>query len=54
LAEKDNALMENTEVMLREELRQLIQDRVQIEEIQHHIDNINSNLDKAEKLLATS
>ena len=46
--------MENTEVMLREELRQLIQDRISIEEIQQHTNKINSNLDKAEKLLATS
>ena len=38
--------------MLREQLRQLIQDRVSIEEIQQPIDNINNNLDKAEKLFA--
>jgi hypothetical protein len=54
LAEKDNALMENTEVMLREQLRQLIQNKVSIEELQEHIDKINSDLDKAEELLATS
>jgi hypothetical protein len=54
LAEKDNALMENTEVMLREQLRQLIQNRVSIEELQQHIDKINSNLDKAEELLAAN
>jgi hypothetical protein len=52
LAEKDEALMENTEVMLREQLRQLIQNKVSAEEIQQHIDKINSNLDKAEELLA--
>jgi hypothetical protein len=51
LAEKDKALMENTEVMLREQLRQLIQNKVAPEEIQQHIDKINSNLDQAEKLL---
>jgi hypothetical protein len=51
LAEKDQALMENTEVMLREQLRQFIQNRVPVEEIQQHIDKINSNLDKAEGLL---
>ncbi|MGI8834371.1 MAG: hypothetical protein ACR2IS_17265, partial [Nitrososphaeraceae archaeon] len=51
LAEKDEVLMENTEVMLREQLRQFIQNRVTIEEIQQHIDKINSNLDKAEGLL---
>ena len=43
--------MENTEVMLREQLRQLIQNKVSLEELQQHIDKINSNLDKAEELL---
>jgi hypothetical protein len=52
LAEKDPELMGNTEVMLREQLRQFIQNRVSVEEIQQHIDKINSNLDKAEGLLA--
>jgi hypothetical protein len=52
LAEKDPELMGNTEVMLREQLRQFIQNRVPVEEIQQHIDKINSNLDKAEGLLA--
>jgi hypothetical protein len=51
LAEKDEALMENTEVMLREQLRQLIQDQVPIEQLQQHIAKINSNLDRAEQLL---
>jgi hypothetical protein len=44
--------MENTEVMLREHLRRFIQNWVPGEEIQQHIDKINSNLDKAEELLA--
>ncbi len=52
LAEKDEVLMENTEVMLREQLRQLIQNKVSPEELQQHIDKINSNLYKAEELLA--
>jgi hypothetical protein len=51
IAEKDKALMQNIEVMLREQLRQMIQNKVSIEELQQHIDNINSNLDQAEKLL---
>jgi hypothetical protein len=51
LAEKDEALMENTEVMLREQLRQFIQNKVSLDELQQHIDKINSNLDKAEELL---
>jgi hypothetical protein len=51
LAEKDEALMQNTELMLREQLRQLIQDHVPIEELQLHIDKINGNLKNAEVLL---
>jgi hypothetical protein len=51
LAEKDEALMQNTEVLLREQLRQLIQDHVPIEELQLHIDKINSSLKNAEGLL---
>ena len=51
LSEKDEVLMENTEVMLREQLRQLIQNQVPAEQLQQHIDKINSNLDKAEQLL---
>jgi hypothetical protein len=51
LAEKDEALMQNTEVLLREQLRQLIQDHVPIEELQLHIDKINSNLKNVEGLL---
>jgi hypothetical protein len=54
LAEKDETLMENTEIMLREELRQLIQNQVPIEELQLHIEKINSNLDKAEDLLGVA
>ena len=51
LAEKDEALMVNTEGMLREQLRQLIQNRVPAEQLQQHIEKINSNLDRAEQLL---
>jgi hypothetical protein len=51
LAERDEALMQNTEVLLREQLRQLIQDHVPIEELQLHIDKIDSNLKNAEVLL---
>jgi hypothetical protein len=45
LAEKDSRLMVNTEVMLREHLRYLIQSKVPLEELQQHIDKINNNLD---------
>jgi plastocyanin len=48
----DKALKENTELMLREQLRQTIKDKSPIENIQQLINNINSNLDKAEALLA--
>ncbi|HYF98582.1 MAG TPA: hypothetical protein VD815_00675 [Candidatus Saccharimonadales bacterium] len=54
LAEIDRPLMETTEIMMREELRQMILDQVSIEELQSHIDNINSNLDKAVELLSNS
>jgi hypothetical protein len=54
IVERDQALMmKNTEVLLREELRQIIQDRVPIEQIQQHIDKINSNLDQAKQLLSS-
>jgi S-adenosylmethionine/arginine decarboxylase-like enzyme len=51
LAERDQQLMEQTEVMLREELRQMITDRVPIEQIEQHITMINANLDRAAELL---
>jgi hypothetical protein len=53
LGEKDKSLMQNIEVMLREQLRQMIQNKVSSEELQQHIDKINSNLDQAEKLLSS-
>jgi hypothetical protein len=43
--------MENTEIMLREQLRQLIQNQVPLEQLQQHIDKINDNLDRAEQLV---
>jgi hypothetical protein len=54
LAEQNRTLMETTEVMLREDLRQLIQTHAPLEEIQEHIDKINSNLNQVEDLLAAS
>ena len=51
LAQQDQQLMEQTEVMLREELRQMITDRVPIEQIEQHIAMINANLDRATELL---
>jgi hypothetical protein len=43
--------MLSIEVMLREQLRQLIQDQVPVEELQLHIDKIKSNLKNAEGIL---
>jgi hypothetical protein len=51
LAQRDQQLMEQTEIMLREELRQIITDRVPIEQIEQHITMINANLDRAAELL---
>jgi uncharacterized protein (DUF697 family) len=51
IAQHDQQLMEETEVMLREELRQLINDRVPVEQLQEHIASINANLDRAVSLL---
>jgi hypothetical protein len=51
LAQRDKRLMEQTEVMLREELRQMITDRVPIDQIEQHITMINANLDRAAELL---
>ncbi len=51
LAQRDRQLMEQTEVMLREELRQMITDRVPIGQIEQHIAMINANLDRAAELL---
>ena len=51
IAEHDRELMEQTEVMLREELRQMITDRAPIEQIEQHINMIIANLDRATSLL---
>jgi len=52
LAALDQELMEQTEVMLREELRQMITNRAPIEQIEQHIGTINANLDRATQLLS--
>jgi hypothetical protein len=51
IAQHDQQLMEETEVMLREELRQMINDSVPVEQLQEHIASINANLDRAVSLL---
>jgi plastocyanin len=52
LKKRDNGLENNIEIMLRDQLRQYIKDRLPLENIQQLITKIRSNLDKAEKLLA--
>ena len=52
LAQRDQQLMEQTEVMLREDLRQMITQRVSIEQIEQHIAMINANLDRATQILS--
>jgi hypothetical protein len=49
--EKENkALMKATEIMLREDLRTAIDDKVPLKEVQELINNININLDRAKQL----
>jgi hypothetical protein len=43
--------MEETEIMLREDLRTAIGDKVPLEEIEQLINNINGNLDRAKQLV---
>jgi plastocyanin len=52
LEKHDKVLKENTEIMLREQLRQSIKDKLPVESIQQLVSKINSNLNKAEQLLA--
>jgi hypothetical protein len=50
LAEHDRPLMEQTEIMLREDLRQMIMDRVSAEQLEQQVNLIIANLDKAAEL----
>ena len=52
LAKQDQKLMEDTEGLLREELRQMIKDKKTTAEVQALVDQIKVNLDSAEKLLS--
>ena len=52
IAQHDQELMEQTEVLLREELRQMITNRGPIEQIEQHVGLINANLDRAILLLS--
>ena len=51
LAEQNETLMEETEVMLREQLRDLVKSDSVETDVQTLTDKINSNLDQADKLL---
>jgi hypothetical protein len=50
LAEKNKELMEETEIMLREDLSTAIEERAPIEQVQQLMNNINGNLDLAKQL----
>ena len=52
LAKQDQKLVEDTEVLLRGDLRQIIKNKKSIDEVQVLVDQINVNLDRAEKLLS--
>lgn len=50
LAEKNEELMEETEIMLREDLSTAIEERAPVEQVQQLMNNINGNLDRAKQL----
>jgi len=52
LKKQDQKLMQDTEVLLREQLRQMIKDKKTTDEVQALVDQIKVNLDSAEKLLS--
>lgn len=52
LAEQNETLMEETEVMLREQLRDLVKDDNTETDVQMLVEKINSNLYQADILLA--
>ena len=51
IAKHDESLLKDTEVLLREQLRNLIQGKASIEDIQNMVNNINDKLNKIENLL---
>jgi hypothetical protein len=54
IAEHDKELMEEIEVMMREELRDMIKSGASASEIDSHVDSILEKLEQAEDLLATT
>ena len=51
IAKHDESLMKDTEVLLREQLRNLIQGKANIEDIQKMVNNINTKLNEIEKIV---
>ena len=51
LAKHDESLMKDTEVLLREQLRNLIQGKADIQDIQAMVDKINIKLNEIETIL---
>ena len=51
IAKHDESLMKDTEVLLREQLRNLIQGKADIQDIQAMVDKINIKLDEIETIL---
>src|ERR687890_222671 len=51
LAEKNKELMEETEIMLREDLSTAIEEKAPLDQVQQLMNNINGNLDQAKQLL---
>ena len=54
LAEEDETLMEETELLLREDLSGLIEERAPSAPVQELMNDINQRLDQAEDLLVTN
>ena len=54
LAEEDETLMEETEIILREDLSGLIEERAPSAQVQELMNDINQRLDQAEDLLVTN
>lgn len=50
LAEKNEELMEETEIMLREDLSTAIEEKAPVEQVQQLMNNINGNLEQAKQL----
>ena len=51
IAKHDESLMKDTEVLLREQLRNLIQGKADIQDIQAMVDKINIKLNEIETIL---